>query len=383
MPLAATIDNERIEAHRATDEEWVSLKSRYKRGSLVLACGESGIPKTNRHGTKFFAHKPGIGCSGHEGGPESADHLEAKARIVEAAREAGWAATIEFAGPGRGWIADVMAENGQYRIALEVQWSSQTSADFARRQKRYEDAGLKCFWFINRRNERAALEADVPFATFFGGGIGWVEMTPLVPPERGFYPTLHEAVQHVLAFEYRRKFEPSVNEVELGLERHHCPTCRQETICFFLDRVQISTPCGGVLSYYSRERVALQTYVSPNRYGPERNVQDEVREELLTRGFGTAAVIEGGEGEPVSFSCGQCGSALPSTMTSWRRHRESVNLPALSSLKFHAGLTTARHICVDRGQGKCSQAGKWMPDQIGAFYGKPLTKLAIEAARMR
>jgi hypothetical protein len=32
-------------------------------------------PRTNRHGTKFFAHKPGVDYSGNEGGLESSHHL--------------------------------------------------------------------------------------------------------------------------------------------------------------------------------------------------------------------------------------------------------------------------------------------------------------------
>ncbi|QTG82076.1 competence protein CoiA [Arthrobacter crystallopoietes] len=138
MPLAAEFNGQRIEANQLSVDEWAALKSRYKQGTLVMTCGQPGIPKNSKLQFQYFAHKPGADCTLHTGGPESPEHLALKAAVASAAKAAGWVAIIEYPGPDRNWIADVLAEKDGRRVAVEIQLSGQQPQEFHRRQERYE-----------------------------------------------------------------------------------------------------------------------------------------------------------------------------------------------------------------------------------------------------
>jgi len=136
MPLVATVGSERVESWRLSPSEWLGLKASYREVGLVMSCGQPGLPKTSQLGNQFFAHKNGTLCALHEGGPETQQHLRAKAIIAETARSMGWTATVECPSVDRSWIADVMIEKAGRRVAVEVQWSTQSDFDFRRRQTR-------------------------------------------------------------------------------------------------------------------------------------------------------------------------------------------------------------------------------------------------------
>lgn len=104
MPLSASYLGERIESWNMLASGWAELKRNYRASVLVMASGQAGIPKTSRLGTQFFAHKGGVDCQLHEGGPESPEHLATKAAVAQAAREIGWEAVIEFPAADRSWI---------------------------------------------------------------------------------------------------------------------------------------------------------------------------------------------------------------------------------------------------------------------------------------
>lgn len=95
MPLVAVLDGERLESFRLTADEWASLRATYRGRELLMTCGSAGIPKTSSRGMRFFAHRPKADCAIHVGAPESAEHLQTKALLAEAARRAGWTATVE------------------------------------------------------------------------------------------------------------------------------------------------------------------------------------------------------------------------------------------------------------------------------------------------
>lgn len=109
---------------------------------------------------RHFVHKS-AGCALHAApGPESQGHLASKAALAAAARRAGWDATIEFVGPDREWIADVLIERDGSRIALEAQWSPQTSGEFVRRSQRYAEASLRTIWFAGPKNHGNVIGED-------------------------------------------------------------------------------------------------------------------------------------------------------------------------------------------------------------------------------
>lgn len=78
---------------------------------------------------------------------------------------------------GERWIADVLCERGERRIAFEIQWSSQAPADYERRQSRYAQSGVRCIWLARCPNQKRhsftplSLSASVPaFAVLESGG---------------------------------------------------------------------------------------------------------------------------------------------------------------------------------------------------------------------
>jgi len=145
MPLSGLVDGEPVVSCLLTEEEWAQLKDdvRAKRRTATMRCGWKGLAKTSKLGTQYFAHAPGgDNCSAGE----SAQHLRAKAIIVEAITRAGWIAQAEV--PGDGWVADVMATRGGVRVVFEVQWSRQNLAEYRHRQQRYLASGIAAVaWF--------------------------------------------------------------------------------------------------------------------------------------------------------------------------------------------------------------------------------------------
>jgi spore coat protein CotF len=91
-----------------------------------------------------------------------------KTLIAQAARHAGWQASVEWSPEVRTWTADVLAELDGRRMALEVQWSRHDAGEFARRQKRYAADGVECFWDVHRRNKDEARRSGVPHIVFEG-----------------------------------------------------------------------------------------------------------------------------------------------------------------------------------------------------------------------
>ncbi len=137
----------------------LTATNRHVRHLRTLCCGAPLVLKTSRLGTRFFAHLALGGCAS---GDESPEHLALKAAAIAAARAASWRAEAEVAGmtpDGQPWRADVLANRGTSRIAIEVQWSPQPDDETRRRQARYAVSGVRGLWLF--RGGFAA-DPDVP-----------------------------------------------------------------------------------------------------------------------------------------------------------------------------------------------------------------------------
>ncbi len=125
MPLVALWGGERVESWALDDATWRQVRATYRDRGLVMACGESGVP-VERAGTRYFRHK--AICDLHEGGPESREHLAAKALVAEVAWARVGGPIVEAPAPDRSWIADVLVSKpGVPSVAIEVQWAAQDS----------------------------------------------------------------------------------------------------------------------------------------------------------------------------------------------------------------------------------------------------------------
>jgi competence protein CoiA len=84
---------------------------------------------------------------------ETEVHLELKSMVVEAVRTQGWTAKTEVTDvtpKGEQWRADVFAQKGKAKVAIEIQWSGQTNDETLRRQERYKQCGIRGLWLLRQ-----------------------------------------------------------------------------------------------------------------------------------------------------------------------------------------------------------------------------------------
>lgn len=208
MPFRAVLDGKNIYSFTFSHEEWNIFKSDKKRSGLTMACcPERAIVKSSPLGTQYFAHyKKSESCTTK---PESKEHLFLKDKIARAALSAGWDVQSEFPGStpsGEQWQADVFCTKGKLKIALEIQLSPQSQAEFSRRQKKYKDSLVRCAWFIGGRHYKKTKPVSTkPVPVFF------VE-DPLVveyPKIRSFETHISNFVKHLLSGKITWVDEPS------------------------------------------------------------------------------------------------------------------------------------------------------------------------------
>jgi Competence protein CoiA-like family len=156
VPLCCDSDDGLIVAIDFNDEEaWLKLRelNRQERHLRMPCCHADVVLKRSKLGTRFFAHARAGKCST---APESMEHLLAKEQIALSARRAGWLVAIERSGAtptGVTWKADVLAsKGGANSIAFEVQWSKQTIDETERRQRVYQESGIRALWFFQQHD---------------------------------------------------------------------------------------------------------------------------------------------------------------------------------------------------------------------------------------
>ena len=137
MPLAALVDGVYTCAPLLDDAQWSALRRAEIR---FHPCGEPGFARVSALGTRHFVHKQL--CSAH--GSESPEHLRMKALVATHVAAAGWEARTEV--PGSGYVADVLAQVRGVRVAFEIQRSRQDLQTYHRRQRRYQDDGVRAVW---------------------------------------------------------------------------------------------------------------------------------------------------------------------------------------------------------------------------------------------
>ncbi|HEX9089035.1 MAG TPA: competence protein CoiA family protein [Arthrobacter sp.] len=365
MPLTATRNGERLESPFINQSGWVELKKTYRLDGLLMSCGQDGVPKTSSRGLQYFAHKAKSDCIGHVGGSESPQHLEAKAIIAAAVRAAaGWAAHIEFVSFDRSWIADVLAESEGTRIALEVQWSRQSSADFSSRQERYASAGIKCFWFVSPVNLSSATESGVPFLVFSDrSNVGSVQV------RRAFgefsSTPLAEAVGHVLAIEFKRRIDATATHAVITASAKACGGCGRESSIYYVSSIFIKSKCGEV-GALTREIDSIGWY-----YSVEAEVLDAVRATFLSEGFPPPAPIVHPLQDRNDVShmavCHRCSRWLGDPYSQARKGNVfRLTVQGVASIDIPISYRDFSHVCIDNGHGKCRPGRNY--GSKGAFF---------------
>lgn len=147
-----------VESFSVSDAEWNAMRAD-KGAFLMRRSGKVAVLRENRHGTRWFQSKPGDRDPDYK--PESPAHEMTKIWIVRSLRAAGYKATAEQFGvspEGERWEADAFVDLGDKRIAIEVQMSPQTLADYLYRTQRYRRSGVKVIWLV-RHFHQFSIEA--------------------------------------------------------------------------------------------------------------------------------------------------------------------------------------------------------------------------------
>lgn len=250
MPLRAIIGGQEVIAPLLDDAAWEALRRRVVDENLrvVLPCCDmEGYLRRSKSGTAHFAHKQKSDCFARG---ETLEHLRAKADIVLACRDTGYAASTEVAADD--WRADVLATRGGARIAFEVQWSFLRLSEALRRQQRYARDGVRGCWFFRRpprplqRDSAEAgppLEArrDLPLFHLFASADGsfLVALGEQAYPLRAFVAALlHGEVRFCAAARGAAKRYLRAVFFEMV-----CPRCARRSHAWYVDPTQTAA-CG-------------------------------------------------------------------------------------------------------------------------------------------
>jgi len=147
----------------------VAERNRKDRHLRLPCCSAKITLRRSSRGTQFFAHKAVGTCVT---APETEVHLRLKKIAAEAARARGWEAETEIADvspSGERWQADVLARKNGLRVAIEIQWSSQTIEETLRRQERYRQSGVRCLWVLRKKAFRSPGPGRCAFASSLPG----------------------------------------------------------------------------------------------------------------------------------------------------------------------------------------------------------------------
>lgn len=351
MPLVALVDGDRKVSSLLSDDGWAALKKdvQAKRIPLTLRCGQPGHLRSTRKGTRFFAHNPG---SGHEcdSTGETQQHLRAKDIIVRAAVAAGWDAEPEVRGDG--WIADVLATRGNVRIAFEVQWSSQSDADFEHRQSRYQRDGVRGAWFVRHASSIPSVpSADLPIFSLAEEGD---DMVTSIGERRA----LGDAVTFLLSGKIKHREYLSDNSpasLHVRAHQHACWKCAAKFLVWHVASFSLTGTCkqerGGWLSYqlFAADRIENAPGVRDaiSRAAANQTLPVALLQARSTKASGTRYM---------AFVCPGC-NATSGDVFIQNLFFEEAYEPAYLEVDVQAGERgiLAPHWCIDRGSGHCAQ----------------------------
>ncbi|WP_299222044.1 competence protein CoiA family protein [uncultured Psychrobacter sp.] len=170
MAFSCKKNNQTIYSFQYDLKDWIALKEDKNAAFTMSCCGKQAILKTSKLGTQFFAHKVKPDNSSCSTGGESDEHMDIKRLVMQELARNGWSVEVEKRGAtpsGEEWIADIYAEKGKAKIAIEVQWSPQTFIETRRRQEKYAQSGVRCAWLLRSGSvkDTNAITGDYAYST--------------------------------------------------------------------------------------------------------------------------------------------------------------------------------------------------------------------------
>ncbi|MFC0668923.1 competence protein CoiA [Azotobacter chroococcum] len=158
MADALFFDGSSVNAADFTPEAWEGMKSASAVNPQLFTmacCGARAVLKTSIYGVQFFAHYSDECATA----PETQWHVAGKDMVMGELRVLGIQGVLEKTG-GAGkhkWRADIYFELPGRRVAIEIQHSYLHYRDFLRRQERYKQDGVECYWLVRQESVYPAL----------------------------------------------------------------------------------------------------------------------------------------------------------------------------------------------------------------------------------
>lgn len=147
---AWTRDGRPVDASMFSRSEWDRLKACSQPGDFMMPCCQAvAVLKTSINGLPFFAHLSEECATS----PETVWHKSGKATVMAALNELGIEGKEEVSGDspsGSKWTADILFSSGSRTIAIELQRSYQHLRDYFRRQERYAQSDVECYWLVRK-----------------------------------------------------------------------------------------------------------------------------------------------------------------------------------------------------------------------------------------
>jgi hypothetical protein len=171
--------------------EWEIMKNKYSVGDFLMPCCKAlAIPKTSPNRLPFFSHYSDECASA----PETIWHLQVKEALVKELKKRSIQAKDEVSCVSESgkWKADVYFEHSDRAVVFEAQHSYQHLRDYFRRQERYKESAVECYWilykprFLTVTKSIAKHRLKEEFGNKFpkdkeiGAGLGQISSLPIV-----------------------------------------------------------------------------------------------------------------------------------------------------------------------------------------------------------
>lgn len=158
MVNARLLDGSLIDAAEITPEAWEGMKSASAEDPQLFTmdcCGARAVLKTSLYGVQFFAHYSNECATA----PETQWHVAGKDMVMGELQALGIQGVLEKSGGAgkRKWRADIYFELPGRRVAIEIQHSYLHYRNFLKRQERYRQDGVECYWLVRYENVYPAL----------------------------------------------------------------------------------------------------------------------------------------------------------------------------------------------------------------------------------
>ncbi|MEB3886140.1 competence protein CoiA family protein [Lyngbya sp. CCY1209] len=314
MPLRAILDGRELLAPLLSDEEWNALK-RGKAKVTLPCCEARGYLRTSTRGIKHFVHQKKGECTSK---PETWQHRLCKTEIARACQAMGYDVKTEAS--GENWRADVLAtkqiDGKLVRVAFEVQWSHQTLEETERRQRKYAEDGIQCYWLF-KKFPTSEPRRDIPM---FQLSVNESEQPLVITDRKSMYSfstadnrrssKLSDFIADILSGYFKfcesYRFERQ-QKIRIRFFPVNCWKCRQKHYIYHIQNQPCKTRCG---EDFDLQQVAIDPQFLPEIVAKARECLEtpKAKRHKINMGAIKPRYSKTVGDSYTSFGCPRCGA---------------------------------------------------------------------------